>query len=159
MKVWKMVTSSRFRGLRWHGYLNSRKANSWCLRNRKHFPCLLHTVICRNTSESLGEREIEVGTQARRVVPRYFEFSQTFTSLCITYYKITLWKRELWLTKSRVPHFPCVLICYRNTRESLGELEIASLWRLLWLLNDWPYKFDVDSTVDSFSAMDNKKPG
>ena len=40
----------------------------------------------RNTSGSLGEREIDVGTQARRgVFPHNSEFSQTSTSVSITY--------------------------------------------------------------------------
>ena len=35
------------------------------LRNRKNFPVFPYSY--RNTSGSLGEREIEVGTRARRV--------------------------------------------------------------------------------------------
>ena len=35
------------------------------LRNGKHFPCF-HCYSLRNTSGSLGEREIEVGTRTRR---------------------------------------------------------------------------------------------
>ena len=36
------------------------------LRNRKHFPCFQFPYSYRNTSGSLGKREIEVGTRVRR---------------------------------------------------------------------------------------------
>ena len=47
----------------------------YCSTNRHHFPCF-HTVI---------ETRVEVRKPAGRVFSRYFEFSQTSTSVSITY--------------------------------------------------------------------------
>ena len=57
----------------------------YCLRNRKHFPCLCHTSYSK-TSGSLGEQERlwEHEPISRQVFHSFFEFSQTFTSVSLT---------------------------------------------------------------------------
>ena len=56
-------------------------------RNRKHFPCFHAVIHCRNTSGSLGKREIEVGMQASKasvstlfqVLPNFHKTLRSFS--------------------------------------------------------------------------------
>ena len=59
-------------------------SKSQYLRNRKHFPCF-HTVIETRVEVWENEKLKWEHEPVGRVFPRYFEFSQTSTSVSITY--------------------------------------------------------------------------
>ena len=137
-------------------YLNTISPTGFGLRNRKHFPCF-HTVVETRVDVWENEKLKWEHEPIGRVFPRYFEFSQTFTSVSITYgstlkkvfyfvYKIT--RRKLkrgnsllyqsvnspyhsrWRMRWRIMAwtFPCFPYSYRNTAFSQSILAFSKCY-------------------------------
>ena len=84
----------------------------------------------RNTRGSLKEREIAVGTRvlAGRVFPRYFEFSQTFTSVS-TLFRVLPNFHECFHAISSTPKLPRVFSRYFEFSQTFTS--VSTLFRVL----------------------------
>ena len=81
--------------------------NDRYLRNRKHVPCFYRVII--QTRVEVWENEKCCGTRAAcECFHSFFEFSQTFTSVCITRQK-----HEVHVCRIMSTHTPCWLVLMR----------------------------------------------